>query len=65
MSASHLFGVFQVRTLRAAVVTKDKALAKGSSDLASQQERAVKAEREPCQHLTSPLLYAAARLLDL
>ena len=36
----------QVRTLRAAVLTKDKALAKGADDLARQQERAVKAERE-------------------
>ena len=39
----------QVRTLRAAVLTKDKALAKGADDLARQHERAVKAEREYCE----------------
>ena len=38
----------QVRTLRAAVLTKDKALAKGADDLARQHERAVKAERGYC-----------------
>lgn len=35
----------EVRTLRAAVLTKDKALAKGADDLARQHERAVKAEQ--------------------
>lgn len=35
----------EVRTLKAAVVTKDKALAKGAAEAACQQERAVKAEQ--------------------
>lgn len=35
-----------MRTLKAAVVTKDKALAKGAAEAACHQERAVKAERE-------------------
>ena len=35
----------QVRTLKAAAISKDKALAKGAADLAQQHERAVKAER--------------------
>ena len=35
----------QVRTLKAAAISKDKALAKGAADLAQQHERAVKTER--------------------
>ena len=47
-----MFMHLQVRTLRAAAVTKDKALAKGAADIAQQQERAVQAERtSPENHL--------------
>ena len=50
-----------MRTLKAAVVTKDKALSKGATDLAAQQERAVKAERE----LRLPNCVLSIRVLQL
>ncbi len=49
--------VLQVRTLKAAAISKDKALAKGAADLAQQHERAVKAERTCSLSLFYPILH--------